>query len=220
MENNSNLDFLKRLAKGIAQHFGNDCEVVIHDLKAESLQKTIVAIQNGHVTNRKIGDGASHIVLDSLNDDEEHELNDSLCYLTKTHDGRVLKSSSIYIRDENNEPIGIFCINYDVTQLTIAENSIKSLLNHQEINEAEEIPQNVNGLLDILIEQSVKVIGKPVALMNKKDKIKAIQYLNEAGAFLITKSGDKVSNYFGISKYSIYNYIDVKKTKDNEKAEK
>ncbi len=219
MENNSNLDFLKRLAKGIAQHFGNDCEVVIHDLKAESLQKTIISIENGHVTNRKIGDGASHIVLDSLSD-EKDELTDSLCYLTKTHDGRVLKSSSIYIRDENNEPIGIFCINFDVTQLTIAENSIKSLLNHQEINEAEEIPQNVNGLLDILIEQSVNVIGKPVALMNKKDKIKAIQYLNEAGAFLITKSGDKVSKYFGISKYSIYNYIDVKKTKDNDKSDK
>lgn len=211
MDNNSNLDFLKRLAKGIAQHFGNDCEVVIHDLKTDDLQKTIAYIENGHVTNRKIGDGASQIVLDTVNN-EEDEIKDSLCYLTKTHDGRVLKSSSIYIRDDNDEPIGIFCINYDVTQLTIAENSIKSLLNHKESNnEAKEIPQNVNNLLDNLIEQSIKKIGKPIALMNKKDKIKAIQFLNEAGAFLITKSGDKVSKYFGISKYSIYNYIDINK---------
>jgi predicted transcriptional regulator YheO len=207
MIDNLNLDFLKRLAKGIVQQFGNDCEVVIHDLKADSLQNTIIGIENGRVTDRKIGDGASHIVIDTLTN-AKHDSEDSLCYLTKAHDGRILKSSSIYIRDENNEATGIFCINYDITQLTIAENSIKSLLNHQnEISEVEKIPRNVNDLLDDLIEQSVKAIGKPLALMNKEDKIKAIQSLNESGAFLITKSGDKISEYFGISKYSIYNYI-------------
>ena len=52
--------------------------------------------------------------------------------------------------------------------------------------------------------------GKPVALMNKDDKIKAIQFLNQHGAFLITKSGDKIAKYFGISKYTLYSYIDSK----------
>ncbi len=164
------------------------------------------------MTNRKIGDGASHIVLDTLNHQEEM-LEDSIGYLTKTHDGRVLKSSSIYIKDENGEPQYIFCINYDMTQLSIAEIAIKSLLNLESSpsTEAEEIPTNVNELLDDLIEQSVKRIGKPVALMSKEDKVNCIRFLNDAGAFLITKSGDKISNYFGISKYSIYNYIDIKR---------
>ena len=61
-----------------------------------------------------------------------------------------------------------------------------------------------------LIEQSVQLVGKPVAMMNKEDKIKAIAFLNKAGAFLITRSGDKVSKYFGISKYTLYSYIDAK----------
>jgi predicted transcriptional regulator YheO len=192
-------------------HFGKNCEVVIHDLKSNSLHKTIIEIENGHVTNRKIGDGASHIVLDTIANDQG-KLEDSIGYLTKTHDGRILKSSSIYIRDGSDNPIGIFCINYAITELTIAVNSIKSLLESKEDKrEAEKIPQNVNDLLDNLIEQSVRLIGKPVALMSKEDKIKSIQYLNNAGAFLITKSGDKISKYFGISKYSIYNYIDVKR---------
>ena len=39
MKDDMNLDFLKRLAKGIVQHFGNDCEVVIHDLKADKFTK-------------------------------------------------------------------------------------------------------------------------------------------------------------------------------------
>jgi hypothetical protein len=31
--------------------------------------------------------------------------------------------------------------------------------------------------------------------MTKEDKVKAIQFLNETGAFLITKSGDKVCRF-------------------------
>ena len=48
-------------------------------------------------------------------------------------------------------------------------------------------------------------------MMTKEDKIAAIQFLYQTGAFLVTKSGDKVSKYFGISKYTLYSYIDAKK---------
>lgn len=75
---------------------------------------------------------------------------------------------------------------------------------------------NVNDVLNELITQSVQLIGKPVALMNKDDKIKAIQFLNDAGAFLVTKSGDKVAKYFGISKYTLYSYIDANKQEDKK----
>ena len=69
-----------------------------------------------------------------------------------------------------------------------------------------------NDLLDELIAQSIKLIGKPAALMNKEEKIRAIQFLNNSGAFLVTKSGDKVSQTFGISKYTLYSYLDAGKT--------
>ena len=75
--------------------------------------------------------------------------------------------------------------------------------------EPERIPTNVNDLLDELLEQSVRIVGKPVAMMNKEDKVKAIGYLNDAGAMLITKSGDKIAKYFGISKYTLYSYLDT-----------
>ena len=76
---------------------------------------------------------------------------------------------------------------------------------------------NVNNVLDELIDQSVALVGKPVALMNKDDKIRAIQFLNENGAFLVTKSGDKVAKYFGISKYTLYSYIDANKQQEEKK---
>ena len=102
----------------------------------------------------------------------------------------------------------------------MAERAIDSILNHKvEATIPERIPISVNDLLDDLIEQSAAQIGKPVALMTKDDKIRAIRYLNNAGAFLVTRSGDKVSKYFGISKYTLYSYIDAKTSDEIEKKE-
>jgi len=205
------LDLLKRLAKALAEQFGDNTEIVVHDLRGDDHEHTIAAIENGQVSQREVGDGPSRIVLEALKGKKPPE--DQLGYLTKTHDGRILKSSTIYIKNDEGKVEGVFAINYDVTELLMAERAIESLLNHKTAGQEQpdRIPQNVNDLLDDLIEQSVALVGKPVALMTKDDKIDAIQFLNNAGAFLITKSGDKVSKYFGISKYTLYSYIDARK---------
>ena len=85
--------------------------------------------------------------------------------------------------------------------------------------EPEPIVRNVADLLDDLIEQSVQLVGTPVTLMTKDDKVRAIRYLNDTGAFLITKSGPKVCKYFGISKYTLYNYLDEAKSGSAATAE-
>lgn len=206
------LDLLTQIAHGVSTQFGTSCEVVIHDLTKRDLESSIVYIENGHVTNRAIGDPPSGIVLETLHKDP-HLLQDRLSYLTKTDDGRILKSSTMYVRGEDEAIEYIFSLNYDITGLITMDNALKSLITTEQETDKQprKITHNVNDLLDMLIEQSVALIGKPIALMNKDDKVAAIQYLNDAGAFLITKSGDKVSNYFGISKFTLYSYMDSTK---------
>ena len=210
------LDFLKQLAHGLAIQFGSSCEIAIHDLKTKDLERSIVYIENGHVSNRQTGDGPSGIVLETLQSDPS-TIHDKLSYLTKTEDGRILKSSTFYIRDDDGSISYIFSLNYDITAFTAASTAIQSLIatkdNFPDLtgDSPRQITHNVNELLDLLIEQAVAKVGKPVAMMNKDDKVAVVQYLDHAGAFLITKSGDKVANYFGISKYTLYSYIDVNK---------
>ena len=216
-----NLDRLGQIAHALAEHFGPNCEVIIHDLRSEDPEHTIVAIENGHVSNRKLGDGPSRIVLETLQHKTE-EPKDMIGYLTKTHDGRILKSSTVFLKDSKGEVEGLLSINYDITELMMAEHAIGSLLTHSQSDAEDQpksIPQSVGDLLDDLIEQSVKLVGKPVAMMNKEDKTKAIQFLNDSGAFLVTRSGDKVSKYFGISKYTLYSYIDIKANKEKTNKE-
>lgn len=51
------LDMLGQIAKGIAAQFGPNCEVVVHEISDKSAYSSIVAIENGHVSGRKVGDG-------------------------------------------------------------------------------------------------------------------------------------------------------------------
>lgn len=207
------LILLQQLADGFAAQFGPDCEIVIHDLTKKDLESSIIYIKNGHVSNRQVGDGPSKVVLETLHSDPKL-LKDHLAYLTRTADGRILKSSTMYIRNEAGEVSYILAVNYDITNLLAVDRAIKSITDTEptkEDTQPEQIVHNVNDLLDSLIEQSVASIGKPVALMTKDEKVSAIQFLNDAGAFLITKSGDKVSKYFNISKFTLYSYIDVNK---------
>ena len=45
-------------------------------------------------------------------------------------------------------------------------------------------------------------------MMTKEDKIRVVRYLNDAGAFLITKSGDRIASVLGISKFTLYKYME------------
>lgn len=203
------LDLLKRLAKALSAQFGDNCEIVVHDISSGDPENTIAVIENGHVSMRSADAGPSHIALEAMKEGRRN-IPDQYNYLTQTADGRILRSSTVYVNDDAGRPIGIFCINYDLTALMMAKNTVDALVQDpRAAGEPERIPTNVNDLLDELLEQSVRIVGKPVAMMNKEDKVKAIGYLNDAGAMLITKSGDKIAKYFGISKYTLYSYLDT-----------
>jgi len=212
----SRLKILKQIAYGIAAQFGDNCEVVVHDLSRHHIDNSIVFIANSHISGRSVGGGASQAVLDAITKHSD-ELHDQYAYLTRTDNGRILKSTTIYIKDDDGTPRYALGINYDITNLIAFDGAIKSLTESRDENgspsaeEPRHIPRDVNALLDELIEQSVALVGVPVPFMTKSDKIKAINYLNDAGAFLITKSGDKVSKFFGISKYTLYSYVDINK---------
>ena len=213
MLSETELTNLKQIAAGIASQFGPNCEVVLHEVSEKSVDSSIVAIENGHVTGRKVGDGPSHVVLEQLGSND-NTVKDQLAYLTRTKDGKILRSTSVYIRDSEGEVAAILGINYDVSALQMLEAGLHSFVSAQDQSrqEPEKITLTVSDLLDDLIRQADELVGKPVALMNREDKVKAIRYLNKTGALLITKSGDKIAKHFAISKYTLYSYLDTNQT--------
>ena len=207
------LEMLRGIAKGIAAQFGSGCEVVVHELSEQAAEHSLVIIENGHVSGRKAGDGPSQVVLENLRHNRDAEaVTDRFSYLTRTPSGKLLKSSTVVLRDETGEPCALFGVNFDISTLSLAGAILTELAAPAEKTQAEPepIPNNVNELLDNLIERSVRLVGKTVDRMTKEDKVTAIRFLSDSGALLITKSGDKISKYFGISKYTLYSYLDNK----------
>ena len=156
------------------------------------LDTSLVYIENGTITNRHVGDGPSHVVLDVLNYDDGSE--GRFGYLTKTKDGRILKSSTMYIRDDNGNIEYLLGINQDITEFVMMHRSPESLIGigQAETGTVEKITTSVSELLDDLLLEAERLVGKPGPLMNKVERLKAISYLNEKGAFLISKSSEKI----------------------------
>ena len=62
--------------------------------------------------------------------------------------------------------------------------------------------------MDHLLQEGLRLIGKMPEDMSKEEKMRVLSFLDDKGAFLITKSGTRICNFLGISKFSLYNYLD------------
>lgn len=209
MELNSkffDMDFFNRLIDMLEQQLGRNSEIVLHDLR-NGYEHTIADIRNGEITGRKIGGTGSNLGLEVLQGTTGH--GDKYNYITKLPDGRYLRSSSLYIRDKEGEVMGCLCINTDITETLKFEQVLKEMNRCDLSNNSEDeiFVTDVNQLLECIIEKTREIIGKSPEEMTRDDKKEFVRILNEKGAFLITKSGERVQEYLGISKYTLYNYL-------------
>ncbi|MGK9253639.1 helix-turn-helix transcriptional regulator [Paenibacillus humicus] len=208
------LPLLRELAQGIAAQFGERCEVVVHDW-SQPYESTIVHIEHGHVTGRKVGDPGTNLGLEVMRGTSEggHRQN----YVTRTKDGRLLRSTSIYLKNDAGTAIGALCINFDISELLAAEKALQGLVGMQELPPVQEsFVSNVGDLLDSLIQEAEDAVGRPPALMSREERIRFIALLDRKGAFLIKKAGEKVCAYLSISKYTLYSDLEEAKATDAE----
>lgn len=125
-----------------------------------------------------------------------------------TKDGRTVRSSTLFLRDTQGTPTVCIAINEDITKYTEFEHVLQSKMQipSDASTNASLGKGNVNDMLDYLISQAQLSIGKNTALMTKEDKLAYYHFLDEHGAFLITKSGQRICEALSISKYTLYNY--------------
>lgn len=213
----ANFEILSGIVDCIAKQFGVNCEVVLHDLTLP-YDRTLVHIANGHVTGRKIGDSGTNIGLEVLRGTTADNA-DRFNYINHAKNGRILRSSSKYIRNKSGKVVGSICINFDITDLIIANKSIQYLA-YLEGGDAtnEMFSGNVDELMETLLHETANRIGKSAREMTKDDKVAAVRYLDAKGIFLIKKSVDKVARFFGISKFTLYNYLEEGRENGNNES--
>jgi predicted transcriptional regulator YheO len=201
---------LKRLADAIVAVFGERCEVVIHDFS--DMARSVVYIA-GNVTNRSIGAPITDLPF-RLFKEFGNKVPDKIGYKNTAGNGKFLKCSTVFLRDQKGKVEGCLCINFNVTDFVFLSTGFSdfSSLNQSSDRDAIFTPQehytkSFAETMESVIDTAVAELGKLPATMDKAEKKDFIRKLDRAGVFMIKGSVDYLAKVFGASRYTIYNYL-------------
>lgn len=196
------------LAHMIAQTIGDDCEVVLHDL--ENPQQSVVYIVNNRVTGRQVGQSFDHLVPQViLSKKLDHDIVTN--YYFHTADGRLIKSSTALLKDFGGKVVGALCINIDTTKISQQIEWLQSLMPGSEENAApaEVSQEELTHVSEIVTDLIDKIIGnKDMARLRREKKLELIRFMDQRGIFLLKGAVDQVGSRMGISRVTVYSYID------------
>ena len=206
------------MVKFIAALSGPRCEVVLHDLR--DIEHSILAIENGHITGRKAGDGMMDFAYKKFVENTEDAFVVNLIG-KKTKDNKVLRLSGYRIRrPSNKELIGLLCVTEDITDLINMHRIVSRELyiNDGFYNDLE----NSNGgfalplseTMGAAFYQAMQEGGyRNIANMTKNDKTRVIATLLENNIFEIKGAVSFVARKIELSEPSVYRYL--KEIKNN-----
>ena len=194
-------EFLDRTARGVAEMFGSSCETLVHDMGDPS--HPILSIYNGHVSGRSVG-STLDILGTAKELDETALVTDFVNLYATTPAGQQIKSSTFHLIGEGyNLALGI---NFDYTSLVYANKILVDLMS-AEADLQSAMWQGGDTRLAALFDECLSAVGKPVAALNKRDRMKIIALLDQKNAFSFRKSVPFVAKHLQVSRYTVYKYL-------------
>ena len=200
------------IADFLGEVLGNNTEVILHDLT--NYQKSIVYIVNGHISGRKIGDSITDLMLEFILKESKGNKQFICNYNSKTLSGKLLYSSTYFIRDDSNKIVGALGLNSDYHDFKSSLSFLTSLLpnyvddkilalNNIKENLSSDAQELTLNKIDAIINQFNIIPNR----MTTEEKTNVITALEDCGIFNIRGSVQEVASKLGMSEPSIYRYI-------------
>lgn len=207
-------DFLIRFLEGLQKFLGDDSEIIIHDYR-KGYDHTIVYELNADLSGRQVGGPPKGGMITQFGKDIE-PMKDSIQTFSNGPRDRFFKSFTTLIPDENGKIIGSVCVNLDVSNLLMAQKALQGFIQYPSasvhkppVTDMDALAtKNVDDILQYYMNQAESLVGKPMSLMNKDEKIKALDYLDQKGVFKISKTSVLLCETLQVSKYTLYNYLE------------
>lgn len=67
----------------------------------------------------------------------------------------------------------------------------------------------LHGALERLIASVERELGGPLSELSRHDKQRAVRLLDQSGAFILRRSVEDVADAMGVSRITIYNYLNA-----------
>ena len=209
----------------LAQSYGAVCrlisrlipgqvEVVLHDLSTGK----IAAIEGG-ISNRIVGDD-SLVETAGLEDDADE--NDIIGPYPQTNwDGEKLRSFTLILRDSEQQPVGLICVNLRTAAFAAAADLLASL---SAINPAPKskalFAQDWRDAAKQVISETLAGRGVTLVTAKREDKVALVGALARAGVLEMRGSADYTAKILGVSRASIYNLLrDARASQDADDRE-
>ena len=198
-----------QMMQSLADMLGCRYELILHDLS--HLECSVVAVQ-GNITNRKPGAPATNFLIQMLKkygDDAPNSVN----YKNVLPDGRILRSTTTFIRDSEGHIIGSLCINQDLTDFMVVSKLVKEFTAFNEPVEEdhaahqEVFAYDISEVMEAMVQSELDTVRIPTAYMQKEDKRAIVERLKAKGIFDIKGSVEYVAERLGVTNFTIYNYL-------------
>jgi predicted transcriptional regulator YheO len=173
----------------------------------------IIAIANGHISGRKIGSPLTDLALRFVNEKIWRSKDYVTNYVGKTKDGRPLKSSTFFIK-QNGRLLGMVCVNVDASEYVELSKRVLRLIGMEAWGAAysDPAPQSEN-----FYENMEEIIQSVMSEMNadqhkhgsltQMERLAIVEKLMDKGVFILRGAVSSVAEKLGCSEASMYRYI-------------
>ncbi len=189
----------------LADLLGPDAEIVLHDMQTGQ----VISIENAGVSERHLNQeeepGSLRILRDLASTTEESLVG----YRSLSKSGKPMRSSNLFIRDDDGTLLYIICVNQDISGVDHLQKML-TFLSCQGTSPAPlttDTPENtVEGLTTRLIFQEMANMHA-FSFDSKEARMEILKRLDEKGVFEVRRAVPKVCELLNISQATLYNYL-------------
>ncbi|MGW1777619.1 helix-turn-helix transcriptional regulator [Streptomyces sp. NPDC002143] len=204
-ERDAILRALTPVVDGIAATFGPVCEVVLHDYRRP--EGSVVAVA-GAVTGRTVGGAMSEIGMRALARGEAAV--DELNYVVRTGAGKLVKSSTMLLRDSTDTVFGALCVNVDVGEVDRVQGLLAALAGTAGARADAPVTtfgDDIDSVVDTLLDTHLLRQDQTWAGLDRARRLALFRSLDERGVFAVRRAIEQVAARLGISRASAYSYL-------------
>lgn len=193
----------------LASVLGEDTEVVLHDMT--DINKSVIAIKNGHISGREVGAPATNLALKVLRDSEYRERDFLSNYKSWSADGKPLRSSTFLIRNEQGEIIGMLCVNSSIERYLQLRDILDSFIQFPKEDQQDKPLERFSHSAEELTFDSIDAVisneGIPPSRIHKEEKLSVVRKLHNSGIFILKGAVSETADRLMISEASVYRYL-------------
>ena len=195
---------------------GQDYEIILHDLS--NMDHSVIAVANGHVSGRRIGSPMNENGLRLIRSGAWKDNPEMIRYRGYSKKSNQLLCFARFIRNQEWEPIGMLCINYDYTNSQKLVDSLTEQLGIASLpdqaesekyfkSDTEKFPDNMEEVVYGICNQVLSEATVPVDRLSQDEKIAIVEKLDGKGVFLFKGAVALVAGRLQTSEATIYRYL-------------